>query len=271
MRRTSKVSLLPLALALALAGGCLHRRAPAGWQRTVSQAERSPYGSWVWVKLDGGSQYGGELLAADAQRIYIAGGKIFATAAQHAYFARNPAVISLQLNTVESITIDIYRDNATGTVLWSLLGTASTITHGFGLLLSAPIWAATGIWASMSVANAGVERIDHPGGADAWRLRRYARYPEGLPAALKSKPPAYPPAATRKSKPPAYPPAAATPPGLTAPSPRIPPQLEPLCRQPIQRWRKETDLAKKALLYRDMPPLCKKVISRPARPATPAR
>ena len=74
--------------------------------------------------------------------------------------------------------------------LWTLLGTLSTGSHGFFLILSAPVWILTGTVAAVNQSRQPVLTYPRQGWA-GWRA--YARFPQGLPpglarAALDPKP-----------------------------------------------------------------------------------
>jgi hypothetical protein len=79
--------------------------------------------------------------------------------------------------SVRGITVGGY-DNAAGTLtLWAIAGGLSTFSHGGFLLFTAPMWAITGVVAHHKEKDAGVWH-------DADVARRFARFPQGLPAAL---------------------------------------------------------------------------------------
>lgn len=237
MPRANRLSLPALVATLALAAGCLHLRAPEPWRRSVAEAEKSPFGAWVWVKQYNGHINAGELLAADADHVYIASTR---------------SIVQLSLGGIKSITIDDYHNDAGGVTGWALGGMLSTVSHGFFLVATIPMWAITGLLTHLWVANSGAETIDRPGVSDVPRLRMYARYPEGLPAVLRGK-------STVSTTPPVGP-TQSNRPARRA----IPPALAPLCQQPIKRWRQAKNPSRETLLYRDMPEPCKKLITRPA-------
>lgn len=221
----------------ALTTACLSR-APVGWRRTVEEAEKSPYGSWVWVDLRGGQRLGGELIAVEAQRIEV---------------ARDGRLAAVPISRIAKVTVDAYGGDSSGVVGWTVLGGLSAISHGFFLVLSAPVWGATGAVSAYSVSHAGVEAYDPASPGDRHALVQYARFPQGLPAGFGGQPVSTPPGVPGA---PAAAPAGTGPPGVTPPLPAIPPELEARCREPIRRWRAEKDFSRKTLLYRDMPPEC---------------
>ena len=74
-----------------------------------------------------------------------------------------------------------YHVDPTGLGLASLLGTASTISNGYYLVFTAPLWIITGSIATFTYAREPVVSL----GSDAARdLRPFARFPIGMPAGL---------------------------------------------------------------------------------------
>lgn len=105
---------------------------------------------------------------------------------------------------------------------WTTIGSLSTISHGFFLVFSLPIWLVGGI--SATVGQSHVNRLQIPL-SQIGKLHQYARYPQGMP---KSKPL---PSSNEK--------AASSPPGETVaaptaePPPESMPQQPPIDRQPM--------------------------------------
>jgi hypothetical protein len=62
---------------------------------------------------------------------------------------------------------------------WGLLGTLSTLSHGFVLILSAPIWLLTTAIAANAETNAA--QID---GGPWTSMRKWARFPQGMPETM---------------------------------------------------------------------------------------
>jgi hypothetical protein len=81
---------------------------------------------------------------------------------------------------IQRVEIELYPSKAAETGIWTGFGTASTLSHGFFLLISAPVWLITGITASVSAARANTV-VFEPHQLDL--LQQYARFPQGMPPA----------------------------------------------------------------------------------------
>ncbi|HTM23260.1 MAG TPA: hypothetical protein VL172_22215 [Kofleriaceae bacterium] len=178
MRRASRAT-AALALAGLLAAGCSATDpAPARWRRTVAQAQRSPFGAWVNVELRRGPVISGELLAVEPERIFL---------------GSRGQLRPLAIAAIAKVTVSAYAVDSSGVAMTSVLGGLSTLSHGWFLVLSLPVWTLLGIPLSRSASGQGFLAAGDP---DAIRgLRKWARFPQGMPAgmALPRPPPPRPP------------------------------------------------------------------------------
>lgn len=174
---------LTLAIALA-AAGCTASRAPLGWLPVAEDAQREAWGGWIELRTDAGAAAAGELLAITADSVYV---------------LRGSAVTVLALRDVRSGRLEAY-DPRSGTLAGiTTVGTLSTISHGVGLILTAPVWVIVGSVSTASLSAGGKYDLDPaspaelplaPSGAAGERsaswadLRPYARFPQGWPAGL---------------------------------------------------------------------------------------
>jgi hypothetical protein len=178
-RRRAGLALLA-ALALGPAAGCFQSTAPRGWLPAAEEAPHQAFGSWI--RLEDRSRppttvTEGELIAVDRDTIHV-----------HS-FGR---LVSLPRASVCCVTLTAFHLDYGSIAAWAALGTLSTASHGFGLILTAPIWMLAG---TAAASNASVApRIQS---TDPDVLRRFARFPQGIPpgldrATLRAKP--WPPA-----------------------------------------------------------------------------
>jgi len=157
---------LALAVALAL-GGCAGGP-PGGWAPSSSESATDPYGAWARVRDTSGHWVcEGELLAVTADTLWI--------------FADTSGVRSVSLSGVQRVRVYRYGSESIVPAGFALLGAISTLSHGWWLIISAPVWVLTGVF------TAGIEsaaaRIDVTPGE--WvALRRYVRWPGGWPQDL---------------------------------------------------------------------------------------
>lgn len=165
-----------LALAL-LTPGCRHlsldRSADPGGSVEPVALEQVPVKGFPAVALvgDDRSRHDGELMAVDADYLWLA-----------------PAAGQLEcipVGLVREVEIEVHPSMVGWSVLWSVLGTASTLTHGWWLIFSGSTWIATGLASGATLAT-GNDVVAAP--KELPRLNEYARFPQGLPEALRGCP-----------------------------------------------------------------------------------
>jgi len=127
--------------------------------------QRQSLGATMWVEYYGrdGQTYKvrGELIAVQDNTLFLLTGK---------------ELQEIPLQRIRKARMRIPGSNPGSVFLWTLLGSASTITHGLWLAVSLPAWLIVG---TLSTAIAIREsQISGP----RWDLyRKYARFPQGLP------------------------------------------------------------------------------------------
>ena len=159
------------ALSAATAGllvlsGCAGSHAPKDWLPRAVDATQEAHGGWILLRLADESEHAGELIAVRADSLFVL----------EADELRGYAHAQ-----VEHALLTGY-DSQAGTIRgWMLVGSLSTLSHGYGLVISLPAWLLVGSVATFSQAHAG--RVDVT--TTTWeKARMYARFPQGLPAEL---------------------------------------------------------------------------------------
>jgi len=166
-------------LALPLLGlmACASNPAPSGTLPTAEALGASPYGGYILVVRGDGSETEGELLAAHDGLVHVRGERGWHVIRQ---------------DEIRSMRLAVYQTGQTGLTIWGLLGTLSTLSHGFVLIFSAPVWLiGTGVSAGLESRAALLDYPDQPLPAFA----KYARYPQGMPDWTKPPTPAVVPTA----------------------------------------------------------------------------
>ena len=105
----------------------------------------------------------GELLAAEGDVVYV--------------LTKEGRVETVHKQEIVKATIEVYPSRAAPAIVWTILGTASTLSHGFFLVFTAPTWLAVGIPSSIEEGSK-VVKVDGP---DTPQLWQFARYPAGMP------------------------------------------------------------------------------------------
>ncbi|MGH7636516.1 MAG: hypothetical protein ACREOK_02605, partial [Gemmatimonadaceae bacterium] len=119
------------------------------------------------------STIGGEFLASERDSVWL--------------LRQDGTVRAENVARVKKAQIWWYHSQTGKTGLITFLGSASTISNGFFLMFTMPIWIITGT--IMAAQDSRVPRVD-PARAGWETARKYARYPTGLPPNLPAVLPA---------------------------------------------------------------------------------
>jgi len=152
---------------LSFAGACFRTTAPSSFLPTAQEAARDGYGGWIRVQNHDGTQVEGELLAATVDTLHVLsfGGWL-----------------AMPVGQVRVATLTAFRVRLDPIVTWGVIGAVSTLSHGFVLILSAPIWILTS-----SVAGANASTAPRIQSVDPAKLAPFARFPQGLPPDIDRK------------------------------------------------------------------------------------
>jgi len=175
-------SRLPLALPLAaMLTACATTNAPPNFLPEPEIAGREVHGGWLEVNVANrsGGQFplAGELLAITADSVWLTRRPDSLAAANSGYVIARSAVRSAKLTWWSAAP-------GTGNLgVLTILGTLSTISNGFILILSAPAWILTGSIASATYTFAPRTGLE-PANPDGPDLRSLSRFPAGMPTGL---------------------------------------------------------------------------------------
>jgi hypothetical protein len=153
---------------LTIVSGCsFHTTAPKGWLPTAVEAQREAYGGWITLDFNMGIQ---------AKAVH---GELIAAASDSVYVLTSDSLVVVPNASVITGTLTAYDAQQGALKLWTVLGAVSTLSHGFALLFTAPVWGVVG-----SVATASASKAPRVESTDPSLLRMYARFPQGLPPGL---------------------------------------------------------------------------------------
>jgi hypothetical protein len=158
--------LAPLLLAVA----CVRNPAPQGFLPSPAQAPHDVYGGWIHVTVPAGghdSTIAGELIAARADTVWI--------------LPDSGGVVAVATSTVKRGRVARYNAEAGAIGGFTALGVVSTISNGWLLGITAPLWIITGIVASSNESRAPLRDVPPLEWAN---LAAYARFPQGLPPGI---------------------------------------------------------------------------------------
>ena len=168
MPATSGRRWLPLALA-ALLAACSHNPAPDGWLKPAREAQDDPYGAWIVISpLGDGPKLQGEFLAVEPDSVFV--------------LSTGGDVQTIPRDSVARAQVAFYDSQWGNLAIWTTVGTLSTISNGWFLGFTFPLWTIGGSLATSSQSRAPLVWVDSTGAWDG--VRMYARFPGGLPANL---------------------------------------------------------------------------------------
>ncbi len=154
-----RISLTLLALA-----ACASSPIPVDHVPTAQEVGSRATGSWIAVWDRRERLVVGELIAIDRGSFYL--------------LPERRQLVTIPVAEVDHARLEAYRSDSSGLAIWGGLGTASTLSHGGWLLISAPAWILTSIAAgSINRHHPFYDYPDHP----AEELRAFARFPQGVP------------------------------------------------------------------------------------------
>ena len=159
-----------LLLSLVSLAACGTTRAPRGWLPRAADAGRDTYGGWVIVEADTGEarwETEGELIAVSADSLWVLGDSL---------------AVAVPAALVSRVRVTGYDAQPRAVTAATAGGVVLTVTNGWFLVFTAPMWLITGTVASHAQARHPVRTAT---GADLAALAEFARFPQGLPPGLK--------------------------------------------------------------------------------------
>ncbi len=182
------------------ASSCASNKAPDGWLKKEQEFVQHANGAWATVTFAFDSIYYhcrdyDNIIYEDLDIIFdgvsdlydstiTIGGELIATDSLNFYLLTMDHGVKCIVKT-KTLRIDIQTtdNNVGGVSAWSILGTIGTISHGFVLVFSAPVWLITGIGASSSESMLNrydMSHDDYYTGIEWDIVNMYCRFPQGL-------------------------------------------------------------------------------------------
>lgn len=191
---------LAAALVIAALSACVENPDPR--QPSIEMMQTHGLGSWVVATSRAGWQVQGELISVTPQYMHI-------------LRIGQPGSSLVYLATRDVARAEVYTYESEGGLgVFGALGTLSTISHGFVLILSAPVWI---IATSIAVASESSHiKLDYPEDESLAELAHWARFPQGIPPDVDEEALLVPRANRHRPPVPITPPPV-TPPPITAP------------------------------------------------------
>lgn len=153
--------------AVLLGSGCASTGAPRDWLPNAELAGIWTNGGWATLRQAGETQnVEGELIALQADTVFV---------------LTTDGLRAVPIGDGDYLRVAGYDSEWGGIAGWTVTGTLSTATHGFYLVLTAPLWILVG---TSSAAVASWAPIMRYPACDLEELAAYARFPQGMPPDL---------------------------------------------------------------------------------------
>lgn len=168
--RIDRVAALVIALLMiVILAGCAGNNTPRGYLSSASQSQHEGYGAWMDIDT---------LAASSAKQVR---GEFIAFQGLSIFVLTRDSLVVLETARIRSATLTSFDSHYGILTLWAVLGGMSSFSHGFGAIISLPVWALTGFIAT--VGQSYTPQTTHP--SEDWTtLSRFARYPQGIPTGL---------------------------------------------------------------------------------------
>jgi hypothetical protein len=148
--------------------GCARNSAPEGWLPKPADAQTGTFGGWIELSYDTltGQRADGELIAVNADSVWL--------------LNQNQALV-IATDAVMAGKLTAYAAEKGGMTTWAVLGTLSTISNGWFLIFTAPMWILGGSLAVGSETRAPQRKSPPLNWAE---LAPFARFPQGMPEGM---------------------------------------------------------------------------------------
>jgi len=168
--RIDKIVTLVIALLMTtILAGCAANNASRGYLSPASEAQHEAYGAWIdldTLAVSSAKQISGEFIA-------FQGGSVFVLT--------QDSLVALATEKIQKATLTSFDSQYGILAVWTILGGASSFSHGFGAIISIPVWTITGLIATIGQSYS--PQTTYP--SEHWStLSRFARYPQGVPTGL---------------------------------------------------------------------------------------
>lgn len=176
--RVARTSLITLVTLASLLAGCATRHAPPEWLPYAQEASRQAWGGWIQLQVGEG---------ASAQS---AVGELLAVSPESLLTLRDSTVSAFPLRSVTRATLEVYDPQSDKLGQITLAGTIGTLTHGYWLIFTAPLWLIVGGSSTAVLSRGGLIEYSAADSAKGrrvltWKdLSLHARFPQGMPPGL---------------------------------------------------------------------------------------
>lgn len=151
--------------------GCASHTAPKGWLPDPDDLQTQAFGAWMQLKIEQQSE-------SPKPNEESAEGEFIAQSQDSVYILTQQGISSISKTSISKARCTAYNAHEGNLAAWTFAGTLSTLSHGVGLILSAPVWIIAG---TISTAGQSWQPILKFPKAPWSEFQKYARFPQGLP------------------------------------------------------------------------------------------
>jgi len=137
--------------------------------RTIEAVQRDGHGGWIEITTGTDRPIAGELISVELEGL-----RVLAVTPQ-------PGLVFISKARIHAATLWAWGTEHGAIAAWGTIGALSTISHGFLLIVSFPIWLITSTVTASFESRAS--QLEYPD--DGWdKFAIWARFPQGLPRGL---------------------------------------------------------------------------------------
>jgi hypothetical protein len=155
--------------------GCATTYAPTGWLPDTDDTQKEAYGGWMTLivkpdKLNADVyylQYGGEFISTDSNSVYLLADSLYI----------------VPKDKVTSAILEIDDKSSMEYGLWTAGGCLSTISNGYYLIFTAPLWLLFGVPTATGESYRDRYEYNEEISTDLmyWEdVQKFARFPQGI-------------------------------------------------------------------------------------------
>lgn len=201
MRSKRTVSRIAITLLVFVATGCASRTAPAGWLSNPEETQQQAYGAWVRVNYQhdrSNIDARGELIAVEHDTLFVLSPQIrikhpgngtrsiirngfSPLRAKSITYYPYDSLLAITRAELTRARVEAYDAHSGQLAGWTAMGFVSTLSHGVGLIISAPVWLLVGIISTSAQSYSPIECYPQSHWDD---LRKYCRFPQGFPQGI---------------------------------------------------------------------------------------
>jgi hypothetical protein len=152
--------------------GCAATTAPKGYLPEEAATQWEVCGGWLKV------EYSNEGIAC------VADGELLAAQDRKIYILKDSQTVVILSDSIQKATLDLHLNQASTIGIWTFLGSLSTLSHGFVMVLSLPTWLLVGIPSATFESWADHYVQEKPD--EAWwnKIKKFCRFPQGIPSGV---------------------------------------------------------------------------------------